>query len=283
MGVAKRKLADVQSRRDHRRIEIDKVGVKDIRYPISVLDKENGTQSTVATINMYVSLPHGFKGAHMSRFVEILDAWRGAFHIRSFPRILVEMRKKLKADTAHLEVSFPYFIKKKAPVTGSEGLVEYGCTILGVANHGVDLGVEVTVPITTLCPCSKEIAEAGAHNQRGEVKVRVRFKKFIWIEDLIDEIEQSASCEVYSLLKRPDEKYVTEKAYRNPMFVEDVVREIAKRLDRDENIVWFSVGSETLESIHKHNAYAYIVRDKEGNAHRQTLGAAAGGAMGVRP
>jgi len=253
-------IADVQKMPSPRTIDIDKVGVKNISYPIVVLDKFNGTQHTVARINMYVNLPHRHKGTHMSRFIEILSECRRDISIKNIETILEETRKRLHAQSAHIEMTFPYFIDKVAPVSRSRGLMEYICTFKGSLDGDgtIDLIVGITVPITTLCPCSKEISSVGAHNQRGEVRVQVRFKKFFWIEDLIRLVEESASCEVYALLKRQDEKFVTEKAYSNPMFVEDVVREIAYKLRQDQNFTWFAIESENFESIHNHSAYAYI-------------------------
>jgi len=253
-------MIDIQNQKDNRNQEINKVGVKSIRYPIIVLDKANGLQHTVASINMYVDLPHRFRGTHMSRFVEILNKYRGEIAIKTFSKILNEMKNKLNAKTAHLEVEFPYFIEKKAPVSGAKGLMEYVCRFCGSSNEKEDFYLRVTVPLTTVCPCSKEISDFGAHNQRSIVTVHIRFKRFIWIEDIIHMIEECASCEVFSILKRPDEKLVTERAYQNPMFVEDVVREVASRLRLDPNITWFTVESENFESIHNHNAYACIER-----------------------
>lgn len=254
------KMKDIQNQKDTRKIEINKVGVKNIRYPITVLDKAKGVQHTVASVNMYVDLPHRFKGTHMSRFVEILNKYKGDIAIKNFSKILLEMKRKLKAKSAHLEVEFPYFIEKEAPVTKAKSLMEYICRFCGSSNEKEDFYVGVVVPITTVCPCSKEISEFGAHNQRSLVTVNLRFKKFIWIEDIIHLIEECASCDLYSILKRPDEKYVTEKAYGNPMFVEDVVREIATKLKKDKNIIWFTVESENFESIHNHSAYAFVER-----------------------
>jgi GTP cyclohydrolase I len=253
-------IADVQKQPSPRTIDIDKVGVKNISYPIVVLDKFNGTQHTVARINMFVNLPHRHKGTHMSRFIEILSECRWDISIRNIETILEETRKRLHAQSAHIEMTFPYFIDKPAPVSRARGLMEYICTFMGSLDGDghIDLVVGITVPITTLCPCSKEISQVGAHNQRGEVRVQVRFTKFFWIEDLIRLVEESASCEVYALLKRQDEKFVTEKAYSNPMFVEDVVREIAHRLRQDQNFSWFAVESENYESIHNHSAYACV-------------------------
>ena len=253
-------MIDIQSQRDHRRVGINKVGVKNIEYPITVLDKRNRVQHTVGKVNMYVNLPHHFKGTHMSRFIEILNKCKGNISIENFNNILQEMKQVLKAHSAHLEIEFPYFVEKQAPVSGASGLMEYICRFCGSSNEEGkdDFSVGIDVPVTTVCPCSKEISDQGAHNQRGTVTVKLRFKKFIWIEDIIELVEQSASCDIYSILKRPDEKYVTERAYDNPMFVEDVVREVAKKLSSDKNITWFSVESENFESIHNHSAYAYV-------------------------
>ena len=257
-------MKDIQNHKDNRNIDIDQVGVKGIRYPITVLDKNMGEQQTVAKINMYVNLPRHYKGTHMSRFVEILNEHSRRISLQNFSEIMEEMKKRLNAKSAHMEITFPYFIKKRAPVTKSEGLMEYICTFKGSLNEGSDLVTIIHVPISTLCPCSKEISAFGAHNQRGEVTLQVRFKKFIWIEDLIRLVEETASSDVYSVLKREDEKYVTEWAYDHPMFVEDIVREIAQKLNHDPNITWFAVESENFESIHNHNAYAYIERQKVG-------------------
>jgi len=255
-------MEDIQNHIDNRNIDIDQVGVKGIRYPITVLDKDMGKQQTVAKINMYVNLPRYYKGTHMSRFVEILNEHSRRISLENFSQILQEVKERLNAESAHMEITFPYFINKAAPVSGIQGLMEYKCTFKGSLNKGSDLVIMINVPITTLCPCSKEISDFGAHNQRGEVRLQVRFKKFVWIEDLIKLAEKAASSDVYSVLKREDEKYVTEKAYQNPMFVEDIVREIAVKLNNDPNITWFAVESENFESIHNHNAYAYIEKRK---------------------
>jgi GTP cyclohydrolase I len=257
-------MIDVQNQKDDRQIPIDKVGVKNIRYPITVRDKENGFQQTVASINLYVNLPHDHKGTHMSRFIEVLSEFRREVTLENLNIILDELKKRLNAESAHLEITFPYFVTKKAPVTQAEGLMEYICTFKASTKRdkGRDLIVELKIPIATVCPCSKEISEHGAHNQRAEVRVSLRFKKFIWIEDIVRLVEESGSSEVYSVLKREDEKFVTEKSFENPMFVEDVVREVARKLESDPNITWFSVDSENFESIHNHSAYAYIERDK---------------------
>ena len=256
-------MIDIQNQKDYRHIDIDKVGVKNIRYPITVLDKVNGTQRTVASVNMFVNLPHHYKGTHMSRFIEILSEYRQEISLENLTKILEEMKRRLDAESAHMELTFPYFIEKRAPVTETPSLMEYTCSFKGsLYGRGRDIVVDTVVPITTLCPCSKEISKGGAHNQRGQVCLSVRFAKFIWIEDIIRLVETSASAEVFSLLKRGDEKFVTELAYENPMFVEDVVREIARKLDRDDNITWFSVAAENFESIHNHSAYAFIERKK---------------------
>ncbi|MDP2689614.1 MAG: GTP cyclohydrolase FolE2 [Deltaproteobacteria bacterium] len=255
-------MRDIQGEPDFRRIGIDKVGVKDIRYPIVVLDKKNKYQHTIASINMYVDLPHQFKGTHMSRFIEILNEHRREITVRNFPDILDKMKRRFNATTAHLQVEFPYFIEKAAPVSKSKGLMEYRCRYTGTLGEEKDFVLGVSVPVSTLCPCSKEISERGAHNQRGVVKVAVRFDGFVWIEDIVKTVEASASSPVYSLLKRVDEKFVTEKAYDNPMFVEDVVREVAVNLGRMKKVAWFSIEAENWESIHNHSAYAFLERKR---------------------
>jgi GTP cyclohydrolase I len=253
-------MLDIQNQPDTRNIPIDKVGVKDIRYPITVFDRKNSVQNTVATINMYVDIPTHFKGTHMSRFVEILHLFRSEVSLTNISKILKEMKTTLNAASAHIEITFPYFIKKMAPISKSTGLIDYTCKIIGSSDSmdTMDLVVEVIVPISTVCPCSRAISDYGAHNQRGEVRAKLRFKKFIWFEDIITLVEKSASSDVYAILKREDEKYVTEKAYNNPMFVEDVVRSIAEKLRDDDNITWFAVSAENFESIHNHSAYAFI-------------------------
>ncbi len=261
MTAKSKNLIDTQNAPDTRNIAIDKVGVKDIRYPIVVLDKTNESQHTIASINMYVDLPHQFKGTHMSRFIEILNEHRGEITVGKFPDILELMKQRFDASTAHVDVHFPYFIEKTAPVSGLKGLMEYGCRYTGTYSKDMDIVIEVTVPVLTLCPCSKEISERGAHNQRGMVKVAVRFDSFVWIEEIIAAVERSASSPVYSLLKRTDEKFVTESAYDNPMFVEDVVRETALNVGAIGPITWFRVEAENWESIHNHSAYAFLEKD----------------------
>lgn len=251
-------MRDIQNERDKRNIEIDKVGVKNLRYPIVLSDKAHDRQHTVANINMYVNLPHQFRGTHMSRFIEILNKYRREIAIRNMGAILREMKSKLNAESAHIEIEFPYFIEKSAPVSGAKALMEYTCRFIGSLNDKIKLYLGVSVPVTTLCPCSKELAEKGAHNQRGEIRVLVRFKGLLWIEDLIELVEDCASSPVYSLLKREDEKFVTEQAYNNPTFVEDVVRNVAARLEQNEHISWYSVEVESYESIHNHDAYALV-------------------------
>ncbi len=258
-------MIDIQNQRDYRNIPIDKVGIKNLRYPVTVLDRQNRYQHTVASINMYVDLPEKYKGTHMSRFVEMLNLFRPEVSLKKFSEILVRMKKHLNAASAHIEIMFPYFIEKKAPVSEAPGLMDYTCRLVGSSNaqNKVDLVSEVIVPVSSVCPCSKEISEYGAHNQRGEVRLSTRFKKFIWIEDMIELVEDCASCEVYSILKRVDEKCVTERGYQNPKFVEDIVRDIADRLKKDDNITWFYVSAENFESIHNHSAYASITCDKK--------------------
>ncbi len=254
-------MVDIQNERDTRQIEINKVGVKNIKCPLIVMDKKNGSQHTVASINMYVNLPHHFKGTHMSRFIELLNEFKHEkISLKKIQVILQEMKDRLNAEAAHFEIEFPYFIEKKAPVSKAAALMEYTCEFIAEKSDKEKFKVTVTVPVTTVCPCSREISDRGAHNQRSLVTVSVQFNKFIWIEDIIDIVENAASCDLFSLLKRPDEKFVTEKAYDNPMFVEDIVREVSTVLSKDDNITWFTVESENFESIHNHSAYAYIER-----------------------
>ncbi|PIE62300.1 MAG: GTP cyclohydrolase I FolE2 [Desulfobacter postgatei] len=253
-------MKDMQNQPDFRNIPIDKVGIKGLKYPVVVRDKAKGSQSTVAEINMYVDLPHQCKGTHMSRFVELLHTVNTPVSPESLTSILDDMKASLGAKSAHIEISFPYFIEKNAPSTQSKGLMDYNCTIIGSSGDRktADMVLKVAVPVTSVCPCSKEISDHGAHNQRGEVRVAVRCHKFIWIEEIVNLVEQAASCDIYSVLKRADEKYVTEKGYNNPKFVEDIVRDVAKALIEDANITWFSVSAENFESIHNHSAYAWI-------------------------
>ena len=253
-------MKDIQNQPDYRKIPIDKVGIKGLQYPVKVLDKTTGLQSTVAQISMYVDLPHQCKGTHMSRFVEILHLFRTQVSLESITNILEDMKKILGAQSSHIEITFPYFIEKKSPQTDSRGLMDYTCSIMGSSNgkKQTDIVLTIDVPVTSVCPCSKEISEYGAHNQRGEVKVSTRFNKFIWIEDIVNIVETNASCDIFSVLKRADEKFVTEKAYNNPKFVEDIARDVSKALMEDDNITWFSVSAENFESIHNHSAYAYI-------------------------
>ena len=256
-------IADVQNSADTRQIAINKVGIKDIRHPIHVMDRSEGEQHTIANFNMYVNLPHNFKGTHMSRFVEILNQHEREISVKSFKEMLSEMVVRLEAESGHVEMSFPYFVNKKAPVSGVQSLMDYEVTFLGeVLNGKPDLAVKVVVPVTSLCPCSKKISDRGAHNQRSHVTVTVRTNTFVWIEDIIDMVEKQASCELFGLLKRPDEKHVTERAYDNPKFVEDMVRDIAVQLNNDERITYYVVESENFESIHNHSAYALIEKDK---------------------
>jgi GTP cyclohydrolase I len=257
-------IPDVQNSADTRRLAINKVGIKDIRHPIRVRDRSGGEQHTIATFNMYVNLPHNFKGTHMSRFVEILNIPGREISVDSFKDMLTEMTDRLEAESGHIEMTFTYFITKAAPVSGVESLMDYEVTFAGeIRDSRPAMNLKVVVPVTSLCPCSKKISRYGAHNQRSHVTVNVRTRGFIGIEDLIDLVEKEASCELYGLLKRPDEKYVTERAYENPKFVEDMVRDIAAKLNRDERVAAYSVESENFESIHNHSAYAMIERDKD--------------------
>lgn len=259
-------MDDVQSRLDERGIAIDRAGVSGLRYPIVVFDQKDGRQETIAQLSMSVSLPHHFKGTHMSRFIEVLNSHRGEVTMRTLPQILRELKDRLEAETAHIEVKFPYFIERAAPVTKSKALMDYDCTFIGESNGTKDdFLLRVRVPVTSLCPCSKEISDYGAHNQRGYITIDVRSTRkengeteIIWIEELIETAERSASSPVYALIKRPDERFVTMQAFDNPVFVEDMVRKAAEQLIKNEKIMWFRVHAENDESIHNHNAFAEL-------------------------
>jgi GTP cyclohydrolase I len=256
---APQELDDMQSRRDHRELPIDKVGVRGLRFPIQVRDRAHSVQNTVATIGMFVDLPKEFKGTHMSRFIEVLNAHGSVIHVENIGEILRAMQKKFHAATSHLEIEFPYFMVKKSPVSRLESLMDYLARFDAAAcGPEIDFMLTVKAHVTTLCPCSKAIARYGAHNQRGLVTVALRFTKPVWIEDVVAMIESSASSELYALLKRQDEKAVTERAYENPVFVEDLVRNVALKLNAHPLVTWYKVEAENFESIHNHNAYAYI-------------------------
>ena len=253
------KMQDKQNERDHRELRIDKVGVRGLRFPIQIRDKAHEVQNTVATIGMYVDLPKEFKGTHMSRFIEVLNAHGNLVHVDNITDILQAMQKKLNSATAHLEMEFPFFLEKKAPVSGMAGLMDYTARFDATAcGHEIDFLLTVIAGVTTLCPCSKAISDFGAHNQRGTVTVKIRSRRAVWIEDLIALVESSASSELFSLLKRQDEKAVTERAYENPVFVEDLVRNVALKLNKHADVTWYKVEAENYESIHNHNAYACI-------------------------
>lgn len=260
-------LKDTQSEPDERKIAIDRVGVKGLRYPMQIRDKAREIQHTIATVALTVDLPHHFKGTHMSRFVEVLNEFGPELHVDNIRTILRELVEKLDSETAHVEFEFPFFLTKEAPVTRAVGMMDYTARFVATIDRGqIDFEVTVIVPVTTLCPCSKAISTHGAHNQRGQVTYAVRSRHPIWIEDLIRLVEDSASSELFSLLKRPDEKAVTERAYANPVFVEDLVRNVAARSDREPNILWYRVEAENFESIHNHNAYALV---EKGSAERK--------------
>jgi len=262
----KTEMEDVQNSQDTRQIPINKVGIKDIRHPVRVADRSGQEQHTIANFNMYVNLPHNFKGTHMSRFVEILNNHEREITVQSFKEMMVEMTERLEADSGHVEMNFPYFVNKTAPVSHVQSLMDYDVTFIGdFVNGDNQFTLKVLVPVTSLCPCSKKISDYGAHNQRSHVTVTAKLKDFMWIEEIIDLVEQEASCELYGLLKRPDEKEITERAYDNPKFVEDMVRDVAARLNAEDRIISYIAESENFESIHNHSAYALIERDKTQN------------------
>ena len=260
-------LVDVQSSTDTRHFAINKVGIRAIRHPVKIAERGGGAQRTVATFSMTVGLPQEFKGTHMSRFVEILNAHEREISVESFGAMLQEMAQRLEAKTGHIEMRFPYFIDKAAPVSGVRSLMDYDITFIGEIENGkTKFTMEVLVPVTSLCPCSKQISDYGAHNQRSHVIVKAETSDFVWIEEIVELIESQASCELYGLLKRPDEKYVTERAYDNPKFVEDLVRDVAGALNDDARVLAYTVQAENFESIHNHSAYAVIERDKRSPA-----------------
>ena len=256
-------IPDVQADHDSRKLAIDQVGVKAIRHPIQIRQRSGGVQHTIASFNMYVGLPHQFKGTHMSRFVEILNAHEREITVESFKAMLKEMVERLEAEAGHVEMTFPYFIEKAAPVSGVKSLMDYEVTFVGeVRKRKQSFAMKVLVPVTSLCPCSKKISERGAHNQRSHVTVTAHTSDFVWIEEIVDLVEKQASSELYGLLKRPDEKFVTERAYDNARFVEDMVRDVSAILSLDERVTAYVVESQNFESIHNHSAYALIERDK---------------------
>lgn len=266
IGSKERSIPDIQAKQDTRKLAIDQVGIRELRHPVKVRDRDHGEQFTVATFNMYVGLPHNFKGTHMSRFVEVLNDHENVISVHSFKEIVKQVANKLDSETSTIEMTFPYFLVKSAPVTGVKSLVDYEVTLLGqLQDEIVQITTSVVVPVTSLCPCSKEISNYGAHNQRSHVTITVLAEEFVWIEELIELAEANASSQLYGLLKRPDEKFVTEQAYDNPKFVEDMVRDVAAELIADERVVSYTVESENFESIHNHSAYARISGSRETN------------------
>ncbi|MCC7492020.1 MAG: GTP cyclohydrolase I FolE2 [Fimbriimonadaceae bacterium] len=257
-------LPDMQNSADPRGIDITKVGIRRLKYPVVLGMRGNGPQHTIATVAMYVSLDRSFKGTHMSRFVEVLNEHRRELDIHDIGTLLRHMKQRLEAQSAYLELEFPYFLEKRAPVTGQPGMLHYDCRVKAEVDldDRIRICYAVTVPVTTLCPCSKKISAYGAHNQRSFVTLNWQCTESIWLEEMIELVESLGSAQIYSVLKRPDEKYVTEYAYDHPKFVEDMVRDITAAVRADDRITWFRVESENEESIHTHNAYALIEEDK---------------------
>jgi GTP cyclohydrolase I len=263
MNEANVPIADVQGALDSRCIAINKAGIKSIRHPVKIIDKGRRAQHVIATFDMHASLSHQLKGVHMSRFVEILNSSTRIISVKSFESLVSAVVRKLETESGVVEMTFPYFMSKTAPITGISSLLDYQVTFAGTVHEGAyHFVLKVVVPVTSLCPCSKQVSAYGAHNQRSHMSISVRPSSSIWIEDLIQMAENQASCEVYGLLKRTDEKYVTEKAYDNPKFAEDVVRDVAELLNRDVRVDAYVVESENFESIHNHSAYALIERNK---------------------
>ncbi|MHB8636619.1 MAG: GTP cyclohydrolase FolE2 [Fimbriimonadaceae bacterium] len=259
------KLADMQASPDARNIPIDRVGVRNVKYPMHIRGRDGAMQHTVGVFTLTVDLPKEFKGTHMSRFVEVLSQHNHDLSVETIPAVIDKLRERLAAKTANLDVKFLLFVEKAAPVTGNTGMMGFECAFLASGGEVDEFQLELVIPVTTLCPCSKEISDRGAHNQRGYVRVKLtpdREKAILWLEDVVDMVEAAASAPLYPLLKRPDEKYVTELAYDNPRFVEDMVREVALAFDADERVLAYEIEVENHESIHDHNAYAYVKRAK---------------------
>jgi GTP cyclohydrolase I len=260
-------MRDVQKDRDSRNVVIDRVGVRGVSYPIVVMDRDSGTQNTVAGVSMSVLLPHEYRGTHMSRFIETLEEYRGKVGPATLEAATGRLCEKLGATEAEIRFDFPYFVRKRAPVSGIPSFMRYGASLHGISKKGVfDMITGVEVHVQTLCPCSREISSFGAHNQRTRVRVDVRMGELVWFEELIQTVERSSSAPLYTLLKREDEKYVTEQAYSAPRFVEDVVRDIAVDLNRDDRITWYDISVTSAESIHNHDAFAEICREKGAGA-----------------
>jgi len=262
-------MIDIQAELLTDSLPIDRVGIKNLKYPIIVKDKHKGSQNTIATINMFVQLPQQYRGTHMSRFLEVInDVGLRKINRNQIKKLLLKIKKALNAQAAHIEFFFPYFINRTAPVSKADSLMEYRCGLYGSHDNKEQfhLTLEVQAIVLTLCPCSKELSpEGSAHNQRSLITLKLRSGPLIWIEDIVAIIESSASSPIYSILKRADEKYVMDYAQQNPRFVEDIVREITKKLEGEKGIHWSSVAAENYESIHNHNAYAYLERNfKEG-------------------
>ena len=256
-------MRDVQAELDPRNVPIDRVGVCGVSYPVTVMDRCDKTQATVASVSMSVLLPREHRGTHMSRFIGILDACRERISPSMLETVTRELRDRLGASESSVKFEFPYFVRKKAPVSGLESLMRYEASVEAVSrDDDLDMIIGVRVPVQTLCPCSKEISERGAHNQRAVISIRVRYSRLVWFEELISMAEASASAPLFTLLKREDEKYVTEHAYETPRFVEDAARELALALDGDERVIWYAVSIISSESIHNHDAFAEISRDK---------------------
>lgn len=256
-------LHDEQSQTDLRAIPINRVGIKDIRHPIQFLDRSGKAQPTVAQLTMTVNLPPNVKGTHMSRFVQVLQDQEEPLSLHNFHLLLEEMTSTLEADEGQIDLTFPFFVSKTAPISKVQSFLDYQVSLSGIWKSGkAYITAAITIPVTSLCPCSKGISDYGAHNQRSHITIRVTMREPIWVEELIDTAEAQASCELYGLLKRPDEKYVTEYAYDNPKFVEDMVRDIAVQFNEEPRILSYRVESENFESIHNHSAYACIERNK---------------------
>ena len=256
-------MEDVQGSKDTREIPINRVGVKDISHPITVQNRDGSLSPSIATFSMSVSLPHDQKGTHMSRFLQMLNENETLVSAKHFHKMLSSMVERLEADSGTIELQFPYFMEKTAPVSGVKSLMDYQVNLIGQIEKGhLDSTLDITIPVKSLCPCSKKISEYGAHNQRSHITVGINCSSKLWLNELITMVEAQASAELYAILKRPDEKFITELAYNNPKFVEDVVRDVAHEFDNCDRINRYYVHAENFESIHNHSAFAVIEHDK---------------------
>ncbi|MDR2488535.1 MAG: GTP cyclohydrolase FolE2 [Desulfovibrio sp.] len=258
-------MEDVQNRQAEVAMPIDSVGIRNLKRPILVSRREGIPSHSVATVELGVALTASFKGTHMSRFVEALENWNEELSYNSMKNLLKDVKQRLHAHKAQIIFTFPFFLRRPSPVSDTSGTQGYECRLTGeLGDNKPIFFLELCVPVMTVCPCSKAISKEGAHSQRADVRIALRLKGFTWLEEFIEIAESSASSPTYPLLKREDEKYVTEQAFTSPRFVEDVVRNVADKLTNHPQVAWFRAEVESYESIHSHNAFARIERQPAG-------------------